>query len=91
MVILAYREYETWFLSAADSLRGVCGLPSDLCAPSNPESIRDAIGWLSNKMPVPYNEPEHQPRMTGEFHFEQAMQSQSFNRGFKKLKDFLLT
>ena len=26
-VALAYREYETWFLAAANSLRGVGGLP----------------------------------------------------------------
>jgi hypothetical protein len=91
VVILAHREYETWFLTAAESLRGVCGLPNDLCAVPKPEAVRDAKRWLSSKMPVPYNEPEHQPRMTEAFSFEQAMQSQSFNRAFNKLKDFLLT
>jgi len=89
LVILAHREYETWFLAAAESLRGVCGLPDNLCAPPNVESIRNAKGWLSQHMATPYNEPEHQPKMTDAFDFEQAMQTRSFDRGFKKLKDFL--
>ena len=89
LVILAHREYETWFLAAAESLRGVCGLPDNLSAPQNIETIRNAKGWLSQQMSVPYNEPEHQPKMTGAFDFEQAMKTQSFDGGFKKLRDFL--
>lgn len=46
LVILAHREYESWFLAAAESLRGVCGLAGDLSAPKNVESIRNAKGWL---------------------------------------------
>lgn len=88
LVVLAHREYETWFLSAAESLRGVCGLPEDLCAPQDAESIRDAKGWLGERMLVPYNEPDHQPKMTGAFSFEQAMQTKSFNRAYKKIRAF---
>ena len=89
LVILAHREYETWFLAAAESLRGICGLPNDLCSPQSPESIRDAKGWLSRQMPTSYNEPEHQPRMTSAFDFEQARQTHSFDRAFEKLVNFL--
>jgi hypothetical protein len=88
LVILAHREYETWFLAAAESLRGICGLPNNVCSPDNAESIRDAKGWLSRQMPVPYNEPEHQPRMTTEFDFEKAKQSHSFDRAYGKLANF---
>jgi uncharacterized protein DUF4276 len=88
LVVLAHREYETWFLAAAESLREVCGLPNDLHPPQNVESIRDAKGWLSQKMPVPYNEPEHQPRMTSEFDFDQARQTHSFSRAYEKLTNF---
>lgn len=91
MVILAHREYESWFLAAANSLQGICGLPDSLSSPKNIESIRDAKGWLSQMMPVPYNEPEHQPKLTHAFDLKQAMQAPSFRRGFKKLKDFLCT
>jgi hypothetical protein len=45
--ILAHREYESWFLAAAESLAGKRNLDLDLAAPENPENIRDAKGWLS--------------------------------------------
>jgi Domain of unknown function (DUF4276) len=45
--ILAHREYESWFLAAAESLAGRRGLSTDLVSPEIPENIRDAKGWLS--------------------------------------------
>ncbi|MEW6303097.1 MAG: hypothetical protein AB1705_06480 [Verrucomicrobiota bacterium] len=87
IVILAYREFETWFLAAAASLRGVCGLPLDLEPPANPEALRDAKGWLSGKMGRPYNEPEHQPRLTAVFSFEEAQGAKSFARTVRKMRD----
>lgn len=87
-VVLAYREFETWFLAAAKSLRGVCGLPIDLEPPVDGEALRDAKGWLSKRMPHPYNEPDHQPKMTAVFAFEEAKAARSFARGFNKLRDF---
>ena len=33
LVVLAYREYESWFVASARSLRGMYGLPHDLTAP----------------------------------------------------------
>jgi hypothetical protein len=79
-VTLAYREFETWFLAAAASLRGKRGLPPDLASPDNPEMIRDAKGWLSSRMDAPYNEPNDQPAFTNIFSFEQAMTAASFTR-----------
>lgn len=89
LVVLAHREYETWFLAAAHSLRGVCGLPPDLEPPGIPESVRDAKGWLSSRMNARYNEPDHQPLLTGVFSFDEAVKTASFSRAFKKLRDFL--
>jgi hypothetical protein len=89
LVILAHREYETWFIAAAESLRGVSGLADDLNSPANFESIRDAKGWLSERMANSYNEPDHQPKMTAIFNFDQAKRAKSFNRGFEKLRAFL--
>lgn len=88
IVVLAYREFETWFLAAARSLRGVCGLPTDLEPPAHPESSRDAKGWLSANMPRPYNEPDHQPKLTAAFAFEEAMVAKSFARSLRKLGEF---
>ncbi len=45
-VVLAKVEYEAWFLAAADSIAGLRGLREDATAPVDPESIRDAKGWL---------------------------------------------
>jgi hypothetical protein len=78
IVILAYREYETWFLASARSLQGICGLPLDLIPPVDPESFRDAKGWLSEKMGLPYNETDHQPRLTNAFDFREAASVNSF-------------
>ncbi len=44
LVALACREYETWFLAAAASLRSHRGLPADLQPPTAPEALRDAKG-----------------------------------------------
>lgn len=86
MVTLAYREYETWFLAAARSLRGVAGLPADLEPPATPESIRDAKSWLAERMPAGYNPPNDQPVFTRAFSFEAASVIPSFARLRHKLR-----
>jgi hypothetical protein len=48
-VVLPKREFEAWFIAAAPSLAGRCGLPDDLETPDDPESIRDAKGWLTRR------------------------------------------
>ena len=79
-VYLAYREYETWFVAAAGSLRGHAGLPTDLAPPADPESIRDAKGWLSLRMPHRYDPIVHQLDFTRAFDLEQARTVDSFRR-----------
>ncbi len=88
LVVLAYREFESWFLASARSLRGICGLPTDLEPPIDPESLRDAKGWLSAHMRQPYNEPDHQPKLTAAFSFDEALAAKSFTRSLKKLREF---
>ncbi len=46
-VVLANREFESWFLAAAESLAGRHGFPQDLTRPPDPERIRGAKEWLS--------------------------------------------
>jgi hypothetical protein len=88
-VTLAYREFETWFLAAAHSLRGVAGLSATIEPPADPESIRNAKGWLSTHMATPYNPPEHQPLMTANFSMTEAARVPSFARLLKKLAGLL--
>lgn len=45
-VVLANREFEAWFIAAADSLAGQHGFPDGLCAPADAEKIRGAKEWL---------------------------------------------
>jgi len=78
-VVAAKYEFETWFLAAAESLAGVEGLPPDLRAPSNPEAIRDAKGWLGKRMAGgKYSATIHQATFTRHFDLQAARGALSF-------------
>ena len=83
-VVVAYREYETWFLAAIESLRGQYGIAKDAAAPANPESKRDAKGALEEFMPPnrAYSETGDQPAMSQVFDMALAHRR---NRSFRKL------
>ena len=83
-VVVAYREYETWFLAALESLRGQYGIPKNATAPANPESKRDAKGALEEFMPADraYSETGDQPAMSATFDMGLAHRR---NRSFRKL------
>ena len=49
-VVFAKHEFESWFLAAAESLRGKRGLRTDINSPDNPETIRGAKEWLRRRM-----------------------------------------
>jgi hypothetical protein len=68
-VVLPKCEFESWFIAAAESVAGYRGLKDGLIAPPNPESIRDAKGWLEKQMPPggKYSEPVDQPALAGIF------------------------
>jgi hypothetical protein len=79
--VMAMREFEAWFLSAAESLRGKRGLPFDLEPPGSPESIRGAKEWLSEKMLKKYRPVMDQPALTSIFDISTAdARSSSFNK-----------
>ena len=83
-VVVAYREYETWFLAALESLRGQYGIAKDAAAPVNPESKRDAKGALEEFMPPDraYSETGDQPAMSAVFDMGLAHRR---DRSFRKL------
>ena len=86
-VVLAKREYEAWFLAAAESLRGKRGLPADLTAPSNPEDIRGAKEWLSDRMVhgQSYSESADQPALTALFDMNAARRVDSFDKCYREV------
>ncbi len=49
-VVVAKSEFESWFVAAAESIAGKAGLPVDLQHPLDPESIRGAKEWLTQRM-----------------------------------------
>jgi hypothetical protein len=92
-VVLAKKEFEAWFLAAAESLRGVRGLPLDLASPDNPEEIRGAKEWLGARMPRNrrYSETEDQPAFTDVFDMDAARRADSFDKCFREIRRMLVT
>ena len=90
-VVLAKHEYEAWFLAAAPSLRGQRGLRDDLERPNDPEAIRGAKEWLSDRMPdnQSYVETLDQPAFTKSFDLDQARQSDSFDKCRREVERLL--
>lgn len=88
-VVLAEREYEAWFLAAAASLAGRRGLRNDLAPPSNPHTIRDAKGWLSDRTIQAnrkYSPIADQAAFTSVMSLEQARICSSFLRLEQKIR-----
>ena len=90
-VVFAKREFEAWFLAAAESLRGKRGLPASLNGPENPEEIRDAKGWLTAHMPrgQSYAEASDQPALTAIFDMNAARRSDSFDKCYREITRLL--
>lgn len=90
-VILAKREFEAWFLAAAESLRGKSGLPGDLESPTYPENIRGAKEWLTDKMPPgrAYAETTDQPAFAAIFDMNSARRADSFDKCYRDIKGML--
>jgi hypothetical protein len=90
-VVLAKKEYEAWFLAAAESLRNKRNLPGTLVSPPNPEEIRGAKEWLSGKMPrgVRYSETSDQAALTKEFDMVAARRADSFDKCYREIHKML--
>ena len=85
-MVLAKHEYEAWFLASAESLRGRRGLAADLTSPPDPEAIRDAKGWLSNRMATgKYREVLDQPAFTAAFDLAQSRRADSFDKCWREI------
>ena len=90
--VLAKTEYEGWFLAAAGSLAGRRGLDDSLAPPDDPETVRDAKGWLSARMPRGrrYSERLDQAAFTATFDMAAARRnSPSFDKLWRDIGSLL--
>lgn len=82
-VVFANREYEAWFIAAAESLNGCRGFRCDAQdVRADPEVPRDAKGWMREHMPNSYGETTDQPAFSQIFDMDLAHQR---SRSFRKL------
>ncbi len=82
-VVLANREFEAWFLAAAGSLNGRRGFIYNDTQHWEPESIRNAKGWLSQRMEGgSYRETTDQPAFAALIDLQLA---HNYSRSFRKL------
>ena len=80
-IVVAYKEYESWFLAAADSLRAHADVRNDAVAPANPEGKRGAKHELEKLMLESYKETRHQPKFSALIDLKTASKnSRSFRR-----------
>jgi hypothetical protein len=86
-IVLANREFETWFLYAAESLRGKSHLSATLVTPPDPEAKRDAKGWLTRQMPDghAYSPTVDQAALVAAMDLNAAQSSPSFARLCREL------
>lgn len=89
IVCLAFQEFESWFVAAVDSLVGWFGIPEGVVVPGEPESIRDAKGWLEERMNCSYDPLAHQLSLTRNFDLTAARRSKSFDRFYRKISGYL--
>ncbi|MDW7991186.1 MAG: DUF4276 family protein [Anaerolineae bacterium] len=81
-IVFAVREYEAWFLAAAESL---WGSPYK----GEPEGPRDAKGKVAQFEPE-YTPTTHQPSLSAKMSLDQAFQnSRSFRRFVHALEELL--
>jgi hypothetical protein len=85
-VVLAKREFESWFLASAESLRGCRGLPENLESPDHPEEITGAKEWLSNHvLSGAYASTVDQASLTHALDFTLARRAASFDKCYRKI------
>lgn len=82
-VVLAKREFEAWFIAAAQSLNGYRGFSFDPADGIDAEAPRDAKGWLRQRIAGGvYGETTDQPAFAARFDLQQAFDG---SRSFRKL------
>jgi len=90
-LVLPKYEFEAWFLAAAASLRGTRGLDASIEPPTDPEAIRGAKEWLSDRRTDRhgYSEPLDQPALTAVMDLDEARACPSFDKCYREIAALL--
>jgi hypothetical protein len=90
-IVVANREYEAWFLSAASSLSARGRLAAQTTAPNDPESIRGAKEWLRDRMGTgnTYSETRHQSAFSAVMDLSEARRARSFRKLEREVRRLL--
>jgi len=84
-LVLANREFESWFIAAAESVK------PGLAAPNSPESIRGAKEWLSKNIfsGRKYSPTVDQPKLASLFDLDSARRrAPSFDKMYREIERF---
>lgn len=82
-VVLANREFEAWFIAAAQSLEGMRGFSVAPNERPEAETLRNAKGWMRDHMRSgKYSEILDQPAFAARFSLQEAFKN---SRSFRKL------
>jgi Domain of unknown function (DUF4276) len=80
-VVIAYHEYEAWFLASMESIRTHPSVRDDATTPANPEGRRSAKSQLESMMCESYKETLHQAKFSSLIDLTAASEkSRSFRR-----------
>lgn len=86
--VLAKVEYEAWFIAATTSIADHYGVDAE--PPPDPESIRDAKGWIGrNVLHATYHPTLHQPKFTAAFDLCAARAAPSFEKLWRDVTSLL--
>jgi hypothetical protein len=87
-VVVPVCEFEAWFVASAESLGGCRGLPDGLEAPPDPEAVRDAKSWLSDRMTGgrSYAPTRDQAALVSAIDLTLAQRSRSFRKLVRELE-----
>ncbi|MBY0334484.1 MAG: DUF4276 family protein [Acetobacteraceae bacterium] len=85
-MIVAQREYESWFLAASLSLRGRHGISPDFTPPADHAAKRDAKGILGAAMVGGYDPIRHQAQLTRAMDLDEAARG---NVSSRRMRDRL--
>ncbi|MFN0315677.1 MAG: DUF4276 family protein [Burkholderiales bacterium] len=85
-VAFMIKEYETLFLTDATSTRLLLNIRDSTSFPGNPETVRDAKGWLSQAMPrgFAYKPTIHQSKLTFKLNLSRLREASPSFRHFEK-------